>query len=61
MVLWLIIQSLCLENQRSEFEKFSIQYLPTSFIYSPDGKLIKKYSGEITKETLIQIMNLKHK
>jgi thiol-disulfide isomerase/thioredoxin len=50
-----------LKNQRSEFEKFSIQYLPTSFIYSPSGELLKKHSGEITADNLIEVMDLQHK
>jgi thiol-disulfide isomerase/thioredoxin len=47
-----------LENQRSEFEKFSIQYLPTSFIYNPEGKLIEIYSGELSADNLTEILNL---
>jgi thiol-disulfide isomerase/thioredoxin len=47
-----------LKNQRAEFEKFDLNYLPTSFIYSPQGELMKVWPGEITSDILKDILKL---
>lgn len=46
------------KNQKKEFEKFSINFLPTSYIYNTQGTLIHIQKGKINSKQLEKIMKL---
>ena len=48
-----------MKNQRDEFEKFKVQFLPTSFIYDKNGVLIKEHTGDLNSKQLQEIMEIK--
>ena len=48
-----------MQNNKDEFKKFKVQFLPTSFIYDKNGVLIKEHTGDLNAKQLQEIMGLK--
>lgn len=44
------------DNEKSLLAFGTIRGMPTTFIYNSAGKLISKFEGELTRETLVQLI-----